>query len=376
MIVIGNERLLDDKSAIVLNSSQSKTPCGNDAWIMATSRAVENLISSGYALVTSLGLNTWELTAHLAAEFAGRQIIVLPEVDNGRGQKIFEEIIEQFGLDGNRTAVVFPAEAKKSNKPKANWEIRDRAAIDISDLLVPVSIRPGGKLEMLIGKASATKMIESSYRVDHRKTDVSPPRYLKDEIGFEPADWDFLTHWTRTCHGPWPGQSNRSFYRNLVKSNSEYPNNAFSTLINLASENIIRASSKKMRKGEYAVGFTESDPAKTIGNLRWLSKRTNWNFEPYGIAIRKQVAIELGLRPVIYGDSDDYLGLKADDEPYFQSKGRKNVDWSEEKEWRHIGDIDLSKIPGEDIRFLTWRKYEADWILNMTGIETLALTGT
>jgi len=374
MIFLGNKSLLDDKSAVILNSSQSKIPCGNDSWIKATSDASLSLIRSGYTLVTSLGLNTWELTAYLAVEFGGKQIIVSPDIDDCGGAEILNRIIEQFGIDPQRFAMVFMTDRKESNKPKANWENRDMTAISLANLLVPVSVRPAGRLEKLIENAAPAKTIESAYRVEYQKPNIRPPRYLKEEIRFDPAMWNYITHWTRTCHGPWPGQSKRSFYESLINSNSEYPNNALRTLINIARERRIRASSERLRKGERAVGFTESNPAETIARIRWLPKRSNWNFEPYGIAIRKQTAIKIGIRPVCYGDSHDYSSLPPDERPFFQSRGRKGVDWSEEKEWRHPGDINLTKIALEDIKFLTWRKSEADLIQAMAKTDAVALT--
>lgn len=108
--------------------------------------------------------------------------------------------------------------------------------------------------------------------------------------------------------------------------------------------------------------------------MRWLPKRVSWNFEPYGVAIRKEAASRIGIRPVIYGYDDDYELLANPDRPYFQSRGRKDVDWSMEREWRHIGDLDLSKIPPEDLIFLIWRKGEADLLRKITKSEVLILS--
>ena len=65
MIVLGNKELPDNKLAAILNSSQSKTPCGDDSWVKGSTAAVKNLIELGYTIVTSLYLNTWELLVYL-----------------------------------------------------------------------------------------------------------------------------------------------------------------------------------------------------------------------------------------------------------------------------------------------------------------------
>jgi len=375
MIIRGNENLLGEKSAVILNSSQSKTPCGNDSWVKATITAAKSLTGSGRVIVTSLGLNTWELAVFLVGLSGGNQIIVSPEIGDDDGGLIFDRTIKQFELVPRRTAMVFVKPDKDSKKNKAVWINRDKAAVKLSGLLVPVSIRSKGKLAKLIEEQYGHKQIETGYNVEYSKPLVSPPRYPKEKIDFRVKGWDFLTHWTRTRHGPWPGQSRYSYYAGLIASGNEYPNNALKTLLRIIDEKRIRGSSMRIRDGQRVIGFTESDPAKVLSGLRWLPKRTGWNFEPYGIAISKPAAIRLGIRPVFYGNSDDYAALPGENRPYFQSVGQKDVDWSKEKEWRHLGDIDLSKISPGDLKFLVWRKDEADYLGKIVKSEVLALSG-
>lgn len=374
MIVQGNRDLLNGKPAVILNSSQSKTPCGNDSWVAATSTAVIELVGSGYSIITSIELITWELVTYLVAKNDGDQIIVSPYCDNENGKIIFQKTIDEFGLDIERTAMVFVAPEPDSRKPKATWLKRDKAAITLANLLVPVSIRPGGKLENLLKTSGKEREILSKYQIEYKKPIVRPPRYENKSISFNQENWDYVTHWTRTHHGPWPGQTKRDFYRQLIKSENEYSNSAFNALTNIAEEGTIRASSKRIRVGLEVVGFTESNPREVLSQMRWLPKRVNWNFEPYGIAIRKKAAEKIGIKPVIYGYPDDYELLPDPDKPYFQSRGQKDVDWSIEREWRHIGDLDLAKIHPEDLKFLIWRKREAGLLRKITSSEVLVLS--
>ncbi len=374
MIIQGNRDLLNRKLAVVLNSSQSKTPCGNDPWVTTTSMAVTDLVGSGHTIITSIGLITWELATFLVAKNDGSQIVVSPYCDDENGKIIFQNTVDEFGLDDDRTAMVFVAPETSLRKPKATWLKRDKAAITLANLLVPVSIRPGGKLENLLKTFGNERGVLSKYQIEYKKPIIRPPRYKNKPIQFNIESWDYITHWTRTQHGPWPGQTKRDFYRQLLKSENEYPNSAFNTLRNIAEEKIIKASSKKIRDALEVVGFTESDPREVLSQMRWLPKRVNWNFEPYGVAISKKTASRIGIRPVIYGYPDDYERLANPDRPYFQSRGQKDVDWSMEREWRHIGDLDLSKIPPEDLTFLIWRKGEADLLRKITASEVLALS--
>ena len=131
-----------------------------------------------------------------------------------------------------------------------------------------------------------------------------------------------------------------------------------------------------MREGRKAIGFTEANPYQVIRCLmRWRPKYVNWNFEPYGVAIEKECAKSLGIRPVIYGMEPDYKSLPKQDKPYFQSLGTANVDWSQECEWRLAGDFDLKKVPADRILFLAWREQEALLLSSEPFNRAVALSG-
>jgi hypothetical protein len=370
--ILGNKELLDYKLAAVLNSSQSKIPCGDDPWVKNTIAAVKHLIERGYTIVTSLYLNTWEFPVYLISEYGGFQVIVSPVPGEDLGYNIYHKTIDEFRLDKDKTAMVYVKPEADSKKTKSTWFKRDLAVAQMADLLVPVSIRPGGKLEKLL--VETEKDINSDFRVDYASPLVKPPKYDFSNAIFDEERWDYITHWTRTCHGPWPGESHFDYYSRLVNSGAHYPNNAFSTLNNILVNKKISASSKKIRKSVRCIGFSDLEPKSMLKWMRWLPKRVNWNFEPYGIAIKKDKADQLGIKQVIYGYDDTYDGLPENLKPYFQSRGSKDVDWSEENEWRHIGDLDLSKIPSEDLIFLTWREGEADLLRKITAGEVVALS--
>jgi hypothetical protein len=157
-----------------------------------------------------------------------------------------------------------------------------------------------------------------------------------------------------------------------MSSGPEYPNNAFNTLKNIIAISKIAASSKRIRKAIRCIGLSDLEPRAMLKWMRWLPRRVGWNFEPYGIGIKKQSAEKLGIRRVIYGDDDLYKELSEDERPYFQSRGTKNVDWSEENEWRKIGDLDLRQIPPDDIAVFVWRAAEAAELSATTGLRVIS----
>lgn len=371
MRVLGNKELLNNRLAAILNSSQSKTPCGDDPWVINSMAAAKYLVERGYTAVTSLHLNTWEFSVYLIGEHGGAQVIVSPIVGDDEGYDIFYRTADQFRLDRKKTAMVFVEPEAESKKPKSTWFKRDMAVARMVDLLVPVSIRPGGKLEKLL--AETGKDILSDFRVDYSKPLAKPPGYDFSKAVFSEESWDHIIHWTRSHHGSWPGESKYDYYRRLANSGSEYPHNAFNTLKNMMIKKKIYASSEKIRKSIGSVGFSDLEPLSMLKWMRWLPKRVNWNFEPYGIAVKKEIAGQLGIRQVIYGNEDTYEQLPENLKPYFQSRGSAAVDWSEENEWRKIGDLDLNDIDEKDLACIVWNRSEASELSNITGarIKTL-----
>lgn len=80
-----------------------------------------------------------------------------------------------------------------------------------------------------------------------------------------------------------------------------------------------------------------------LANIRkWNPALIRWTFEPYAVAIRKATLEEMGALPVIYGSEAKFQELPEIERLRFQLHAPPKTDWSPEKEWRIIGDIDLS----------------------------------
>ncbi len=53
---------------------------------------------------------------------------------------------------------------------------------------------------------------------------------------------------------------------------------------------------------------------------------------------------------MVYGDSQRWNTLLSDARPFFQlRKSGQNgaIDWSVEREWRHVGDVQLEQLPDD-----------------------------
>jgi len=67
--------------------------------------------------------------------------------------------------------------------------------------------------------------------------------------------------------------------------------------------------------------------------------------------------MQRGVRPVLYGDETAWQNLNESDQPFFQpaQSGRSSsedadagIDWTVEREWRYVDDLDLSQLSRED----------------------------
>ena len=343
------------KSCLVLNSRQSRRPCARDPWVQATSRAVRSLQLDQPVFLTSIGQNTWEIVLHLVNRVGGRQIVVLPRQLDEYGFSSQEAVIAAFHLNTDRTSIL----TLDCANPTLWQNARDDFVVSHAGVLVPVSLRADGNMARLL--AANFAKVDASYRIGYPKT-PDTIRYDWNAAKLNPAgfdEWDFLTHWTRSAQGPFPGQDQFDHY-DAVLNSSDYPSSAFHSLRRILGEGRIRSSDRFIRGAFPVVSLTALPPNEALRLMRWRRRYGYYSFEPYGIAIRKSFAAESGFREVRYGVDEDYEAMNAKDRPFFQKVGSEVADWRPEAEWRHLGDIDLSLVPIEHLRVITYQPVEAE----------------
>jgi hypothetical protein len=125
------------------------------------------------------------------------------------------------------------------------------------------------------------------------------------------------------------------------------------------------ATSELVRGGVPVVSFTAT-PLSEMGRLRtFRSHLSRWDFEPYGVCIRRDWLQTCGARPVQYGDDSLWSRLPSEERPFFQktesrtARG-KPVDWTAEREWRHVGDVPLDEIPHDAALLFVPSRAEAE----------------
>ena len=158
----------------------------------------------------------------------------------------------------------------------------------------------------------------------------------------QPQDW--LCHWTRPCGGPWPGQPDTDYLDELLLGCTTADRSALATLLRIVSHRIVLAST--IRNSHMAVSFTEV-PLSTFRQRRvYRRHRRRYDFEPWGIAIRRDLLVQRGAQTVQYGvkDSDqaDMNTASVWFQPATDQSGR--IDWREEQEWRLADDLRLDEF--------------------------------
>ncbi|UCD95423.1 MAG: hypothetical protein JSU69_05070, partial [Candidatus Zixiibacteriota bacterium] len=228
-------------------------------------------------------------------------------------------------------------------------------------------------------------LIHKALRAGVSKEDKFATRYLEHlqrcKIEIDPQRIDpaadrllegCVIHWTKACNEAWPGETMYDYYRDIFGSTSRYPRSGLDTLIMMLSEGRMRASSKHYRKGLSAVAFSSLKPSEAVRLMKWRARYREMTFEPYGVAIRKSYGEITGIRKVFYGNPDMYRYLDEDDRPYFQSVGLKGY-WMPEREYRHVGDINLNLIPEESIVVIVWKKDEIAEVQRLFGGRIISL---
>jgi hypothetical protein len=265
--------------------------------------------------------------------------------------------------------------------PLATLPLRDRSVVALADRLLVFHLRSGGQLDALV----RTRLVDARWPAGSvfvalgdglveetiadelldrgavgwivldtlRGTDNSPPA----KSGGAPAaivplplsdNWQFLTHCTRDQSGVWPDETEQQFFDGLLTGDA-VEHSALATLERILRTQLLLATNQLVRGDTRVVSFT-AVPLVDLPKMRtYRSHLGRWDFEPYGLCIRRECLSSYGAEPVRYGDESLWESLGEAQRPFFQKNGgRLDVDWSAEQEWRHIGDLDLSLLSNDE----------------------------
>jgi hypothetical protein len=163
-------------------------------------------------------------------------------------------------------------------------------------------------------------------------------------------EWEFLVHTTRSCPGPWPEESFEQYADSLLESRSDADHSTLGTLRRIVAQKKLIASNQTIRGGSRVVSLTARPLSQLPALHRFRPHRVRWDFEPFGLCLRREWLINQGVRSVHYGDDAVWQSLSDADRPFFQlATGDSGIDWTVEQEWRALGDLNLANLSQDDV---------------------------
>jgi hypothetical protein len=350
---------------------------------------VRSAVQEEFAVVSSYGTPAYAVVSALAK--GSRLIVVcdnvLPFMDSADNRHRFLSQYEDLFDQGNTVFVSGFAPGTVPNRAE-RWVQRDHHVAALSTMLMVADVRPGGNTASVLSIAEKRGVPVRGVR----PTEDGQPEVSEDSLAALPSATNdvpasclphsvtaahrsgfstkaakrsplrlplptarqvarnnaYLVHYTRSCAGPWPGQTVASYYRTLIDASPGAEHTGFDTLVRILEQGTIRASGKLTRGTTEVVCFTELFPEELQSLNQWRPGLLRWSFEPYAIAVCKDRLFDLGGRPVIYAIEDLFQDLSDDLLYLFQLHGSSGKNWSAEKEWRIRGDLALSSFAPEE----------------------------
>ena len=202
---------------------------------------------------------------------------------------------------------------------------------DSAHCVVPWLLKPNLFIDQAVNKPSDTEVLRA------------PESSLESTPLSHPGDW--LLHWTRSTVGPWPDQDEQEFNDELILGCRSADRSVLATLMRIVNEGRLWASSEAIRGGYRVVSFTEVPLHEFRRRRAFRRHRRRYDFEPWGIAIRRDLLESSGARPVHYGDDQTWQRSCESDRPFFQNAGTGTGWTKDEREWRIVEHLKLNDLP-------------------------------
>jgi hypothetical protein len=405
LFAVGSRSPLETPAAAILTSRNTYRTGPYDSQIAFTKEMVASAWDRGCAIVTSYGTVHYCLVSLFA--HGSPTVVVCPEVlpfmDRVSRMQRFEVTHAEM-FDHDRTVFVSPFPPGRLPVPAERMITRDRLVAALSSVLLVGEVRARGNIEAIVrdslsrgipverfpsrGRMPETEAFlpEMPFRTpapvaredsvsgkscaathSWDGTSVSPVDSVPPEADREEfpsmeeliGDSRFLIHYTRSCPGPWPGETLTAYYRALIEGSARRGHSAFGTLVRILEHGVILGGSGLTRGGVPVVCFTECLPRELPSIVEWRRGLRRWTFEPYGVGIRKEALVTAGARPVIYATERSFPDLSRDLAYLFQRDDPERKGWSAEREWRLQGDTMLNGFASADVVIIVPSAQEA-----------------
>ncbi|MEM8910321.1 MAG: hypothetical protein AAGC97_01035 [Planctomycetota bacterium] len=171
----------------------------------------------------------------------------------------------------------------------------------------------------------------------------APPGRVNVVKQWPPSPGEWLIHCTRSAAGPWPHQSSSSYLDDLLLSRGvAVGRRAIDCLVRIVRSGRLVAGMVTSQRADPVVCFAHVPLPELLARRAYRPHLKRWDYEPFGIAIHAEIARDIGLRPVTYVDSTQH----GEDVPmHLRVAAGRTYDWRREREWRHLGTLDLTALP-------------------------------
>lgn len=353
----------------ILNSRQGLYPCRLHNWIQQTVKALNSIQLSQPIILSSIGMSTWEILTIAASELQLQIEIYIQIREKQTEQEVIADTISEYNLNSKLVSFVSIFE----DSDKEFQKKRDMSIISSANTIYPISVRSNGNLEKLFieNKIEVNNSYNTAY--EKRKGKIAytlDSSMLSKEI--QNISDDYIIHWTKTSKDKWHHERQSDYYSDVLHSDN-YPRKAIDTLNNILKLKTIYATPTHMPQNIPTVSFTSLTPQQMIPLFKWRSRYQEMSFEPYGIGIKKNIAVSKKIQEVLYYEkSDSHNVLNSNSDVWLtQSKGMY-TNWESENEFRHLGDFHFAEINKNDIILFTRYKKEADQLYKLTGFQSIS----
>lgn len=353
-------------SAAILLSRQPLRPSNQTSWVKKCTETFTWLKNRNVSVLSSVGMQTWEMVLFLASFYTISQKIVVPATDEISVKNISDFLLDQFNLNPELVEFIPIFGDSKTFKLK-----RDLFILKNAKILIPVSVRKNGTFDSFLQNTQST--VINNFQTEYVKKELQPKKYtfLENTLCENPLLFTdkYLFHWTRSCNTCWPHEKLYDYYLSVLNSEN-FPNDAFNTLLNIFRTKHIFASSRHMPQKTECVSFTAKPPFEFLNLMNWRARYSEMAFEPYGIGIKKSYAESAGIKEVVY--CEKIPKCEPDKKWLYQTRG-KISNWQKEIEFRYKGDFSLEDIPPEYLVSVCRYSHEAALVEKKYGIRTIYL---
>ena len=254
IFTFGDLSILSKPTAMIMNSRKSRSIGSNTPWLKKTVELTRYAIRNQWTMISSYGSISYLMVAWLA-RFSGLVMVCdspLPFMIDGIPK---DQFVKEFSDVVRIEKTLFVSVFSPGRIPdiRQRWRLRDHLAASLSDILIPCEIRPTGNMSEILRVAEVSGKIvvknipghEQEPSLAKKSTETITMGAVAQQSEVVPKQNKFyplsvsgsarpkeilLTHYTRACPGPWPGQTWSDYLRSLEYGDPGCSHTAFDTL--------------------------------------------------------------------------------------------------------------------------------------------------